>query len=87
LPTSAIIAFVGWIVDAGNHALRWIDPLGTEVITVAGTGEAGFNGDGRPPRETQLNNPSAVVVTTHGQVFIADAGNHRVRLFRFQTSS
>ena len=34
------------VADTGNHAIRRIDPLQIEVATVAGTGRAGFNGDG-----------------------------------------
>ncbi len=71
-----------WIVDAGNHAIRYIDPLNTRVETVIGTGAAGFNGDGLPPHDTMLNEPSAVWATPDGVVFVADAGNHRVRMFR-----
>ncbi len=72
-----------WVVDAGNHAIRRIDPLGTEVATVAGTGEPGFNGDGLDPLETRLNNPGGVFVTGDGQVYVADTGNHRIRRFHF----
>ncbi|NOS99225.1 MAG: hypothetical protein HOP29_01195 [Phycisphaerales bacterium] len=71
-----------WVVDAGNHAIRYVDPLGTRVVTVAGTGSAGFNGDGLPPDETQLDTPTALWVTVDGTVFIADAGNHRVRFYK-----
>jgi len=73
-----------WVVDAGNHAIRHIDPLGTRVTTVIGTGAAGYNGDDLPPEETQLNNPAAVWVTPTELVFVADAGNHRIRLFQNQ---
>ncbi len=73
-----------WVVDTGNHAIRFIDPLGTRVTTVAGTGEPGFNGDDLPPTETQFNGPTAVWVTPDGLVYIADAGNHRIRLFKNQ---
>lgn len=72
-----------WVVDAGNHAVRYVDPLRTSVRTVIGTGVGGFNGDGLPPRQTQLDNPTAVYVTDDGLVFVADAGNHRIRAFRF----
>ncbi len=70
-----------WIVDTGNHAIRYVDPLRIRVTTVAGTGEAGFNGDGRAPTETQLDSPTSVWVTRAGLVFIADAGNQRIRLY------
>lgn len=70
-----------WVVDTGNHAIRYIDPLGTRVRTVIGTGEPGYNGDGLPPEQTQLNSPTAVWVTEDGEVFVADSGNHRIRLF------
>lgn len=70
-----------WIADTGNHAIRYVDPLAVRVITVAGTGEAGFNGDGLPPTETQLRTPTAVLATPDGRVFIADGGNHRVRMY------
>ncbi len=71
-----------WIVDAGNHAIRYIDPLFTRVTTVIGTGTAGFNGDNLSPTETQLTEPTAVWVTPDQRVFVADAGNNRIRLFQ-----
>jgi hypothetical protein len=51
---------------------------------VIGTGTAGFNGDGLPPIDTQLDSPSGVWVTPDGRVLVADSGNHRVRLFQNQ---
>jgi len=71
-----------WVADTGNHVIRRVDPLGTAVTTVAGTGAAGFNGDRRPALETQLNNPTGVFVAD-GYVYIADTGNHCVRRFRY----
>jgi len=68
-----------WVVDSGNHAIRRIDPLGTSVQTVAGTGSPGYNGDHIPAAQAQLNNPGCVIVTKGGDVLIADTGNHRVR--------
>jgi streptogramin lyase len=70
-----------WIVDAGNHAIRYLDPLLTRVTTVIGTGTSGFNGDNLPPAETQLNGPTAVWATPDRRVFVADSGNQRIRLF------
>ena len=68
-----------WVVDTGNHAIRSIDPLQTEVITVVGTGEPGYNGDDLPAQEAQLTSPGGVHVTNDGVMYIADSGNHRIR--------
>ena len=68
-----------WVADTGNHAIRRIDPLQIEVATVAGTGEAGFNGDGIPALEAMLDHPAGVYVTGDGVMYIADSGNHRIR--------
>lgn len=68
-----------WIVDTGNHAVRHVDPLRTRVVTIAGTGTAGYNGDHIPAVQAQLNHPGGVFVSEAGDVFIADTGNHRIR--------
>lgn len=68
-----------WVADTGNHAIRSIDPLQIEVITVVGTGEPGYNGDDVPAEEAQLTSPGGVYVTNDGLMYIADSGNHRIR--------
>lgn len=73
-----------WVVDTGNHAVRHIDPFGLQVTTIIGTGEPGFNGDGLPAIETQLDTPTAVWVTNDGVVYVADSGNHRIRRFQIK---
>ncbi len=52
---------------------------GVVISTVAGTGIDGFNGDGIPATTAQLSSPFGVVVDGSGNLFIADAGNHRIR--------
>ncbi len=49
------------------------------VTTIAGTGAAGFSGDGGPATTAQLYGPSAVAIASDGTVYIADSGNNRVR--------
>ena len=49
------------------------------VTTIAGTGVAGFSGDGGPAASAQLYGPSAVAIASDGTVYIADSGNNRVR--------
>jgi NHL repeat len=67
-----------FIADAANHRVRRVDPDGT-ITTVAGTGRAGFAGDGGPATDAMLHHPTGVAVTRHGELFIADEYNHRIR--------
>ena len=71
-----------YFVDRNNHRIRKIT-LSTGVITtVAGTGVAGFNGDGTDPTGTFLSFPSSVAFDAMGNLIIADSGNNRVRRVR-----
>jgi uncharacterized protein (TIGR03437 family) len=67
-----------FIADSGNQRIRKVS-AGT-INTVAGSGIACcFSGDGGPATSAQLNYPWDVAVDGAGNVFIADAGNRRVR--------
>jgi sugar lactone lactonase YvrE len=50
-----------------------------QISTVAGTGNAGFSGDGGLAADAELNNPGGVAVDSSGALYIADRLNHRVR--------
>jgi sugar lactone lactonase YvrE len=65
-----------YVADTGNHAIRKITPLGM-VSTVAGTGVAGFR-DGAAA-QAQFNGPIGVAVDAHGNVYVADTYNDRIR--------
>ena len=67
-----------YVADAGSHTVRYVRPDGI-ILTVAGTGAAGYTGDGGPAAQAQLNRPSAVAVAADRSLLIADTGNHRVR--------
>jgi sugar lactone lactonase YvrE len=67
-----------FVADTGNHRVRRIELDGT-VQTVAGTGTPGVAGDGGQAIEAQLSRPAAVALDASGALFIADAGNFRVR--------
>lgn len=62
-----------------NSRVRRIDPSGV-ITTFAGTGEAGFDGDGGPAAGARLNNPVDVVIDPSGAVLISDCLNGRVRM-------
>ncbi|MEU2458261.1 RICIN domain-containing protein [Streptomyces sp. NPDC012473] len=64
--------------DYSNHRVRKITTDG-KISTVAGTGAAGFGGDGGPAATAQLNCPREVVVDRTGTVYVADAANNRIR--------
>ena len=49
------------------------------MTTVAGTGVAGYNGDGKPATAARLKWPAGVAVDAAGDLYIADTDNHRVR--------
>lgn len=67
------------IADTGYHRIRRVDVDNT-IRTVAGTGTAGYAGDGGPAGRAQLNAPEGVATLADGSIVIADTGNERVRL-------
>lgn len=67
-----------YIADTNNHRVRRIDHGGT-IVTVAGTGEPGLAGDGGPATRAALNLPAGLAFDRAGNLYIADAGNDRVR--------
>ncbi len=68
-----------YIADTDNHVIRMINEVGV-ISTIAGTGVAGYSGDGGPATAAQLNTPSDVEVTADGTVYVADTMNHVVRV-------
>ncbi len=66
------------VAEAGAHRVRMVGSTGS-VITIAGTGSAGFSGDGGPGAAAQLNAPSGLALESSGNVLISDTGNQRVR--------
>jgi uncharacterized protein (TIGR03437 family) len=67
-----------YIADAGDHRVRKVSPAGV-ITTVAGTGVAGFSGDGGPAASAELNSPYGLALDGVGDLYIADLGNARVR--------
>jgi uncharacterized protein (TIGR03437 family) len=67
-----------FVADTANHRIRKIIPAGT-VSTVAGTGSAGEDDDGRPGVASRLNHPVGIVADPLGVIYFSDTGNNRVR--------
>ncbi|MDQ6616563.1 MAG: right-handed parallel beta-helix repeat-containing protein [Actinomycetota bacterium] len=66
------------IADCRDNRVRSVDPSGA-ITTIAGTGNAGFNGDGNSAPFTDLNCPSDLAFDPAGNLLIADTANNRVR--------
>ena len=65
--------------ESVNHRVRKVD-LGTGIIsTIAGTGVAGFAGDGGAATAAQLNIPRHIIVSSSGEIYFSEVGNQRVR--------
>ncbi len=67
-----------YFCDGGANCVRKITPAGI-ISTIAGTGTAGFSGDGGPATGCELNNPTGVYVERSGNILITDCSNHRIR--------
>jgi sugar lactone lactonase YvrE/tRNA A-37 threonylcarbamoyl transferase component Bud32 len=67
-----------YVADAGNRRIRRVTATGT-ITTVVGSGELGGAGDGGPATQAELNGPFSVAVAADGSIYVADAGNQRVR--------
>jgi sugar lactone lactonase YvrE len=77
------IAFDGrghmYIAERDSHVVRRIDAPTGRLSTLAGTGAAGFSGDGGPADRAALRSPHSVALAPDGRLLICDVGNHRLR--------
>jgi DNA-binding CsgD family transcriptional regulator/sugar lactone lactonase YvrE len=67
-----------YIADTLNNRVRRVNADGT-IRTVAGAGEAGYAGDGKPGQEAELNFPTGLAIGFSDTLFIADTGNNVIR--------
>ncbi len=67
-----------YLADTNNHRIRRFC-VGATISTVAGTGTAGYSGDGGPATSAGLKGPSGVAVDAAGVLYIADRLNNRLR--------
>jgi hypothetical protein len=70
-----------YVAEATAQRVQVVRPTGARgAVTIAGTGRAGYNGDGLAASAGQLNHPAGVGVNAAGDLFIADTANCRVRV-------
>ena len=73
-------------VEMPNHLVRKLDARTNLIVTVAGTGEVGFSGDGGAATDATFNRPHSIEFDPAGErLFICDIGNHRIRVVDLET--
>jgi sugar lactone lactonase YvrE len=83
------VAFDGggnmFIPDSGNNAVRRVDAATQIITTIAGTGQAGYSGDGGLGTNAEMNEPVHVVFDRIVNLYVTDARNERVREINSKT--
>jgi sugar lactone lactonase YvrE len=83
LPKGVAISSSGmeiYIADSGNHRIRKVDLQYGNISTVAGNGSGEYRGDGGLATNASLKSPYGIALSNEGRVYIADTGNHRIRM-------
>jgi hypothetical protein len=73
-----------YISDPGSSTIRKVSTSGI-ITTIAGTGVAGYNGDGILASTAQLNNARGITFDSADDLYIADTANNRIRKITFST--
>ncbi|HEX9670821.1 MAG TPA: IPT/TIG domain-containing protein [Thermoanaerobaculia bacterium] len=82
-PRTCVLDATGnaYIPDEGNR-IRRVDAKTGIITTIAGTGVAGFSGDGGPATAAQIHNPTYLAVAPGGTLYFIDFRNARIRRIR-----
>jgi len=79
-PFGLKVDFTGnlYFADSSNDRIRKINTSGI-ITNVAGTGTAGYGGDGGPALSALIDSPRGITFDANGDLFIADNSNYRIR--------
>jgi streptogramin lyase len=69
-----------WIALREGHSIYRADLKSGKLSHIAGSGKAGFKGNGGPAKGAELSGPKGIAVASDGRVFVADTENHCVRV-------
>ena len=67
-----------YFADFYNNVIRKIDAAGI-ISTIAGTGNAGYSGDGAAATSAWFKNPAGILIGNSGNIYVADVNNHVIR--------
>ncbi len=76
-----------YFVERLNHLVRRVEAKTGVISTIAGTGKAGFSGDGGPATAAELNQPHSIQFDRAGDLYICDILNHRIRKVDMKTGT
>jgi sugar lactone lactonase YvrE len=74
-----------YFAEMQNHVVRRVDAKTRVISTVAGTGVAGFAGDGGPAEKALLRQPHSIAFDPQERLLICDIGNLRIRRVDLKT--
>jgi sugar lactone lactonase YvrE len=89
VPNGGLLLHEGmlYVADTGNNRIRRIN-LETGIIDcIAGTGAAGYSGDGGPALAAELYKPNDLEIGPDGRLYVADMLNNVIRAIDLETGT
>ena len=68
-----------YFVEYGTHRVRRLDLKSGQITNIAGTGKAGYSGDGGPATKATMNEPHELAIDQAGNMYVTDMRNQVVR--------
>ncbi len=76
-----------YVADTGNHRIRRINLQMGTIETFAGDGMYRFGGDDGPAARASFYSPQDIEFGPDGNLYVADSGNHRIRMIEMATGT
>ncbi len=69
-----------YIADTANNVVRMINMTTNCILTIAGTGTAGYSGNGGAATLAKFDTPTGIFAASNGNIYVADSANHVIRM-------